>query len=88
MEFLKLHKLKSSLEACFLYFVKGLCSTFYEAIPVLQIVSNKWEQKHRAPDTYYYVNNDYKAYIEFDTEQAENTKGSGKTKKLVFQKNR
>ena len=22
-------------------------------------VSNKWEQKHRAPDTYYYVNNDY-----------------------------
>ena len=53
-----------------------------------QIVSNKWEQKHRAPDTYYCVNNDYamlkkvcKTYIEFNTEQAENTKSSERQKK-------
>ena len=46
----------------------------------LQIVSNKWEQKYRVPDTYY-INNDYRNvikvhedYIEFNTEEAENKK--------------
>ena len=57
----------------------------------LQIVSNKWEQKCRVPDTYY-INNGYtnllivyEEYIDFDTEQAGNTQ---KGKKIVSQKNR
>ena len=46
----------------------------------LQFVSNKWEQKHRVSETFY-INSDktniikvYKDYVEFDAEQAENTK--------------
>ena len=46
----------------------------------LQIVSNKWEQKQRVPDTYYITNHYrnvikiHEDYIEFNTEEAENKK--------------
>ena len=57
---------------------------------LLQIVSNKCEQKHRVPDTHKQwlckcckVDEDY---IEFDTQQAENIKRA-ETQKMVFQKN-
>ena len=56
----------------------------------LQIVSNKWEQKHRVPDTHKHwlckcckVDEDY---IEFDTQQAENIKRA-ESQKMVFQMN-
>ena len=52
MEFLKL---KSSLEACFL--LRAVLN-FYDAYLRFNIVSNEWEQKHRAPNTCY-VSNEY-----------------------------
>ena len=53
----KTPKLNSSLEVCFWLTVilKFLLRVSVSSL----IVSNKWEQKHRAPDAYYYESNDY-----------------------------
>ena len=54
--------------------------------PLLQIFSDKWEQKNRVPDACY-INNDHtnlikvcEDYFEFDTEQDRKHKIGRKTK--------
>ena len=51
---------------------------------VLTNFSNKWEQKHRTPDTYHYVSNDYAILKKF-IKLAENTKKL-RQKRLFFSK--
>ena len=74
-------------------FIKNYTQNFLTRYPgyLYFDISNKWEQKHRAPDIYYYVNNDYAVLkslyklIEFVTEQAEKT-NSQRDKKTSFSK--
>ena len=59
----------------------------------LQILSNKWEQNHRKPDTYY-INIDYANVLKFmkiisnSTQNRQKTQNALKNKTLFFQKNR
>ena len=59
----------------------------------LQILSNKWEQNHRKPDTHY-INIDYANVLKFmkiisnSTQIRQKTQNALKNKTLFFQKNR
>ena len=82
MEFLN-SKAQELPKTCF---IKSSAQVFMTQYLFLQNDPDKWEQKHRAPDTYH-KNIDYanvmkfmKINIEFDTEQVENTKSAWRQK--------
>ena len=61
-------------------FIKSCNHFFYDSYLFLQIVPNKWEEKHRVPETYY-TNNSYTNVINFMKISSNSTQSRQKMQK-------